>query len=87
MMQTSNNLTRLCFVVCFVVGGFFLHSFFPPSDLNKLTFLVIVAAGISFSSSTTAAVVSGLFLAYVRIKAIQYKQMEDYTTCTILSIT
>lgn len=70
MMQTSNSLTRLCFVDGRV---FFFITFFPPSDLIKLTFLVIVAAGISFSSSTTAAVVSGLFLAYVRIKAIQYK--------------
>lgn len=69
MMQTSNSLTRLCFVD----GRVFFITFFPPSDLIKLTFLVIVAAGISFSSSTTAAVVSGLFLAYVRIKAIQYK--------------
>jgi len=52
----------------------FLHSFLPPLNLNKLTFLVTVAAGVSLSSSAAAAaVVSGLFLGYVRVKAIQCK--------------
>lgn len=51
----------------------FLHSLHLPLNLNKLTFFVTVADGVSLSSSAAAAVVSGLFLVYVRIKAIQCK--------------